>query len=201
MSSRNLVLRSLVAGVLLCGVPAVAFPQVTLADDEDEWEVVVDSVEEEVIEMDSVMPVHTIADAFRQMPDSLLPYLSRNNRLDFIDYMESKMKAEVTNKLGGISEMTALTDDSLSIRMSASLRVDALLLHLDEPVDDISQCIAFIETFLTDSLYGESVIRLYTVYWQPITRELPFNEAQRKRLERLNLQNILKWDENILNNS
>ena len=28
-------------------------------------------------------------DVFKQMPDSLLPYLSKNNRLDFIDFMES----------------------------------------------------------------------------------------------------------------
>ena len=40
-------------------------------------------------------------DVFRLMPDSLFPTLSANNRLDMIDFMDSQMKAEVTNLLGG----------------------------------------------------------------------------------------------------
>ena len=55
----------------------------------------------------------TISEVFREMPDSLLPTLSKNNRLDMLDFMASGMKAEVTNRLGGRSEMTALTDDSM----------------------------------------------------------------------------------------
>ena len=141
-----------------------------------------------------------IRDVFKQMPASLLPTLSENNRLDMLDFMDSKMKAEVTNLTGGTSEMTALTDDSLSIRMSDALRVDMLLLNLDEPVDTIRQVIVFVETFLADSIYGESVCKTFSIDWQPVTARIPFNEAQRKRLEPLNLQNILKWREDKLNN-
>ena len=121
------------------------------------------------------------------MPDSLMPYLTGNNRLDFIDFMDSNMKASVSNQTGGNSEMTALTDDSLSIRMSDALRVDMMLM--------------IVETFLTDTIYGESVCKIYTVDWQPVTKDVPFNEAQKDRLSRLNLQNILKWDDDKLNNS
>ena len=142
----------------------------------------------------------SLKEVFKQMPDSLMPYLTQNNRLDFIDFMDSNMKAEVSNLTGGTSEMTALTDDSLSIRMSEALRVDMLLLNLDEPVDSIRQVIVFVETFLADSIYGESVCKTYSVDWQPVTKDIPFNEAQRKRLEPLNLQNILKWSEDKLNN-
>ena len=142
----------------------------------------------------------SLKEVFKQMPDSLMPYLTQNNRLDFIDFMESNMKAEVSNLTGGTSEMTALTDDSLSIRMSEALRVDMLLLDLDEPVDSIRQVIVFVETFLADSVYGESVCKTYSVDWQPVKNDIPFNEAQRKRLEPLNLQNILKWSVDKLNN-
>ena len=142
----------------------------------------------------------SLKEVFKQMPDSLMPYLSANNRLDFIDFMDSNMKAEVTNLTGGTSEMTALTDDSLSIRMSDALRVDMLLFDLDEPVDTIRQVIVFVETFLSDSIYGESVSKTFSLDWQPVTRDIPFNEAQRKRLEPLNLQNILKWSEGKLKN-
>ena len=41
---------------------------------------------------------------FKNMPDSICPLLSAVNRADFIDFLESKMKAEVTNSFGGKSE-------------------------------------------------------------------------------------------------
>ena len=48
---------------------------------------------------------------FKNMPDSICPLLSAVNRADFIDFLESKMKAEVTNSFGGKSEMTELSPD------------------------------------------------------------------------------------------
>ena len=143
----------------------------------------------------------TLRDVFRQIPDSLMPSLSVNNRLDFIDFMDSNMKASVRNRFDGISEMTALTDDSLSIRMSSALRVDMLLLRLDAPVDTILDVVVFAETFLTDSIYGETVVKFYTPDWQQITKDIPWNEIQQKRIESLNLQNILKWSKDRLNKS
>ena len=142
----------------------------------------------------------TMRDVFKQMPDSLMPYLTQNDRLDFIDFIDSDMKAEVTNMMGGVSEMTALIDDSLSIRMSDALRVDMLLFDLDVPVDTIRQVVVFVETFLTDSVYGESVCKTYSIDWQPITNPLSFNELQRKRLEQLYMQNILNWGDDKLKN-
>ena len=143
----------------------------------------------------------TLRDVFRQIPDSLMPTLSVNNRLDFIDFMDSNMKAAVRNNLGGMSEMTALTDDSLSVRMSESLRVDMLLLTLDEPVDTIRQVVVFAESFLTDSVYNQTQLRFYTPDWQLITTDLPWNDIQKKRIASISVQNILKWDVDRLNKS
>lgn len=134
-----------------------------------------------------------IRDVFKQMPDSIMPYLSANNRLDFLDFMDSNMKAEVKNRLEGTSEMTALSDDSLSIRMSEALRVDMFMMKLDVPMDSIQQVVVFVETFLTDSVYGESTIRFYTPEWQIITKTIPWNEIQQRYIEKHNLQNIPKW--------
>ena len=140
-------------------------------------------------------------EVFKQLPDSLMPYLTQNDRLDFIDFFDSNMKAEVSNRMGGYSELTALTSDSLSIRMSDALRVDMLLLALDEPIDTIRQVVVVAETFLVDSLYGETALRMYSTDWQPLMAvEIPWNAAQQKRIESLRLQNILKRDEDILNN-
>ena len=143
----------------------------------------------------------TIRDVFKSMPDSLMPYLSNNNRLDFIDFMDSNMKAEVKNQFGGNSIMTALTEDSLSIHMNHAMRVDMLLLNLDEPVDTIRQVVVLAETFVTDSVYGESCVKYYTPNWQPIYQSIPWSEIQQQRIERILLQNILKWDTDKLNKS
>ena len=143
----------------------------------------------------------TLRDVFRQVPDSLMPSLSLNNRLDFIDFLDSNMKAVVRNQLGGMSEMTALTDDSISVRMSEALRIDLLLLTLDEPIDSIQKVVVFAETFKTDSVYGETMIKFYSTDWQLITRDIPLNDIQKKRIESLSLQNILKWSIDRLNKS
>jgi len=140
-----------------------------------------------------------MSDVFKQMPDSLMPYLTTNNRLDFVDFMESHMKAEVTNIVGGVSEMTALSDDSLSIRMSEALRVDMLLLTLDEPLDSIRQVVVMAETFLVDSIYGETVCHTFSTNWLPLAdTAIHWTAAQQKRIESLKLQNILNWCEDKL---
>ena len=138
-------------------------------------------------------------DVFRQMPDSIMPYLSQNSRLDFIDFWDSDMKAEVKNALGGTSEMTTLADDSLSIRMNESLRTDLLLMKLAQPIDSMTQIVVKIETFLVDSIYGESRVNYYSTESKPLAFEPELTEVQRKRIDNHRLQNIVKKDDEVLN--
>ena len=65
-----------------------------------------------------------VREVFKAMPDSLMPYLTTNNRLDLMDFMDAKMKAAVTNLLEGQTEMTFLSDDSLCVRMSDALTIE-----------------------------------------------------------------------------
>ena len=51
-----------------------------------------------------------MSQVLKQMPDSLVPYLSENNKLDMIDFLDSKMKAEVHNLLDGKTELITLTE-------------------------------------------------------------------------------------------
>ena len=141
-----------------------------------------------------------IRDVFKQMPDSLMPYLTQNNRLDFLDFLDSNMKAEVRNRFGGTSEMTGLSEDSLSIRMSSSLRTDLFLMPLSVPVDSVSSAVVMVETFLTDSVHGQSRVSYFTPEWKQLSVIPPLSEAQQKRIQACFLQNILKKDEEIVNN-
>ena len=140
----------------------------------------------------------TLRDVFRQMPDSLMPTLTQNNRLDFLDFIDAGMKAEVKNRLGGTSVMTALTADSLSLQVSPALRVDMLLLPLAEPIDSMNQVVVVGETFLADSVNGETAVRYFSTDWKLIPTP-PLSEIQQKRIDGLKLQTILKWDNDVLN--
>lgn len=111
----------------------------------------------------------TMSELFKAMPDTLLPYLSTNNRLDMIDFIEAKMKAEVTNLLDGKTEMTALTHDSLSIRMNGVLRIDMKLEHVAEPVDSSTQVIRVLRTYQLNENQTERIADVYSAVWRKLS--------------------------------
>ena len=105
-------------------------------------------------------------DVFLQMPDSLLPYLTENNRLDFLDFMDSNMKAEVRNELGGKSEMLALSNDMIVLQVSRSLKVEMRLLPVTEAVDSCQQVVCVVSTYGVDA--PESKVEVFSARWNPV---------------------------------
>ena len=136
-----------------------------------------------------------IQDVFKQMPNSVLPTLSENNRLDMLDFMASNMKAEVTNRLGGKSEMTVLTDSTLTIRVSDALTVELLLLR-SEYTDKNLLCL--IETFGRDSLSLDSQVRFFTPSWERLNEPPQLSVSDQNTISSKKVQTILKRDEEIL---
>ena len=139
----------------------------------------------------------TIKTLFREMPDSIIPYLSKNNRLDFIDFMESGMKSEVTNSFGGKSLMTALTDDSISIRLNEACQLDLLLLTATHDVDSCRQVIAVVRTVGRENDIRESEApQFFTVNWRQLTAAPALTADSKKRLHSctkpLNILNLLE---------
>lgn len=57
---------------------------------------------------------------FIEMPDTLLPLLTANDRWDMIDFWDAGMATPVTNRLDGESRITMLTDDYLALELSRS---------------------------------------------------------------------------------
>ena len=121
---------------------------------------------------------------FKEMPDSLMPYLSRNNRLDMVDFMEANMKAEVTNLLEGKSCMTALTSDSLSIRMNDVLQVEIRLFPSDEVADSSKQMIRVRRIYTINKNQTASIVDIYDAAWQ-LLRSYVEQSALLKREESL----------------
>ena len=107
-----------------------------------------------------------IRDLLKSMPDSVIPYLTENNRLDMIDFMESNMDAVVTNSLGGKSQLLKLTDQYASIKLSEASSVAMRLLDVSTPVDSLPQILCLVRTYGTD--IRESSIEFYSLAWRPL---------------------------------
>ena len=105
-------------------------------------------------------------DVISQMPDTLAPALSKNNRLDCIDFLASNMKAEVNNMLGGKSELQRMTDNYAQFLLSDGLRMQLRLLDTNQEVDGARQLICMVQTYGGD--VRESVVRFFSVQWNEL---------------------------------
>lgn len=102
-------------------------------------------------------------DFFASAPDSLFSLLSKNNRLDCIDFMENNIAARVKNLLDQNSEMKVLTEDYLMMEMSPKGRVELLLLN-DSVICMISTCKGPAE---------DSRVAFYNERWEKIEMAAP----------------------------
>lgn len=98
----------------------------------------------------------TLRDAFASMPDSLVPTLTRNNRLDLMDFMDARMKAAVTNRLGGETLMTHFSSDSLCVRLS-----DALTIEMKMPAADTAAVVCMKRVYTTLTGERQTVLTRY----------------------------------------
>ena len=97
-------------------------------------------------------------DMFAQLPDSILPLMTRNNRLDCIDFIENGMEARVKNKFNDQVVLEALTEDFLLIRTSESSTVEMKLMPLGS---DTLICVN--RTYLGPT--EDSEVKLYNTNW------------------------------------
>lgn len=103
---------------------------------------------------------------FVNMPDSLSPLLTKVNREDCIDFLESKMKAQVENRFGKKSEMTDLSKDYIRMQMSSQSIWQMKVLALN----DSTNVICTVSTACAPAC--DSSVRFYTDGWKPLTESL-----------------------------
>jgi len=123
-------------------------------------------------------------DVFAAMPDSVLPMVTKNNRLDCIDFIENNMEARVRNKVDEYVTLEALTPDYARFRTSAVAVLEMKLLPArvsatapaPSPADS-SASSPFILCVVTTVQVGEentsrrledSTIRFYHTDWMPL---------------------------------
>lgn len=100
---------------------------------------------------------------FIGMPDSIIPLMSRTNREDCADFIDAGMKACVTNRLDGKSEMLQLTSDYLKIKMSECSFLQMKLL----PMTSGDTVVCVINTLCAEAC--DSRIRFFTKDWADVS--------------------------------
>ena len=112
--------------------------------------------------------IFCVASAFAQdmksvfvaMPDSITPLLTKVNREDFIDFLDSNMKAEVKNRFGNVAEMNVLTDDYTLVQTSEVGTLELKLL----PVNDSTKVVCMVRTVCASAC--DSDVRFYSSDWK-----------------------------------
>lgn len=108
----------------------------------------------------------TMRELFVSLPDSvILPQLSKINREDCVDFLDSKMDAVITNRFDGKSQLDTLTSDYLHLTLSSMSTVEMKLF----PTSDSTRVICWVQTYGNDSTIKESIVRFFSTDW----RELP----------------------------
>ena len=113
----------------------------------------------------------TMREAFANAPDEVFPLLTRNNRLDCLDFAEGNVKMEVKNKADGQTRIDSLTQDYLRLLMTPRSRVELRLLPA---TDQQPQRICMIHTYMGPA--PDSQVTIYDTQWKrlgEVTRPAP----------------------------
>ena len=103
-----------------------------------------------------------IRDIYAEAPDSIFPLLTKNNRLDQIDFRENNMKADVKNKFEDHSELLVLSERYLKLQLSKHCLVEMRLLN------DSTFCI--VQTYNAPA--SDSQIRFFDTSWNELSQTI-----------------------------
>lgn len=108
---------------------------------------------------------------WKSVPDTVVPGIDRVRRLEMLDLVDYRVKAEVNNRLGTTSVMDTVTADYLHITLSKSCDMSMRLL----PTAEGDTLICMLTTFKAPE--AESTICFYDLDWQRMDNAsyLPFS--------------------------
>lgn len=128
---------------------------------------------------DSVSAQLCMRDVFAQLPDSVLPLMTKNNRLDCIDFIENDMEARVKNLFDDKVVLDSLTDDFLSLSTSEGSYVEMKLF-----AEGADSFICVNRTYLGQA--ADSEVKIYDLSWNFV-----------RRVARPDVREFLKTSESI----
>lgn len=106
------------------------------------------------------------------MPDSVMPLLTKNNCLDFLDFYDCGMEAIVSNRVDGKSRMDTLTEDFVCINYTRTTDVRMKLLMINDTVDVLCM-VTTVKAQVDDSRMA-----FFDSGWQPLDMKAYITEPE-----------------------
>ena len=99
----------------------------------------------------------SLREVWIEMPDSILPYLSKSQRTELADYIEMKAEPSVLSTFGDSVRIERMTNNYLLLRANEATRLEIKLLD--------NNTLALVQTWMAPA--AESKLRLFNLQWQP----------------------------------
>lgn len=121
--------------------------------------------------MAMAMEARPMREIWTSLPDSLLPYVDRNHRLEMVEFIDMNLNGDVDNLFGGKSEMDTITTDyiGLTLSQSSSMQIKRL------PVAGGDSLLCVVKTYLGPA--AESEVAFYHQDWTPASVMLSLDSA------------------------
>ena len=104
----------------------------------------------------------SMAEIWKAMPDSLMPYVDRKHRIEMVEFIGMGLKGDVDNLFGSKSTMDTLTSNFIQVRASEAMMMQVK--RLPRPSGDSIICVVC--TWFGPAM--SSKIQIYTEDWQPV---------------------------------
>lgn len=123
-----------------------------------------------LIALSATAQAREIRSVWKSMPDSVVVAIDKVRRLEMLDLVDYKVKAEVSNRLGSHSVMDTITSNYLHIMVSKASELSMRLL----PTADGDTLVCMVYTYKAPK--PESKISFYSLDWQQLdaSKYLPF---------------------------
>lgn len=99
----------------------------------------------------------SLREVWIEMPDSILPYLSKSQRTELADYVEMKAEPAVLSTFGDSVRIERMTNNYLLLRANEATRLEIKLLD--------NNTLALVQTWMAPA--AESKLSLFNLQWQP----------------------------------
>ena len=108
----------------------------------------------------------SLREVWIEMPDSVLPYLSKSQRTELVDYVDMKADPAVLNAFGDSVRIERMTNNYLLVKASKVTRLEIKLLD--------NNTLALVQTWKAP--VAESKLSLFNLQWQPKEAVVVYNE-------------------------
>ncbi len=111
----------------------------------------------------------SMEEIWNSIPDSIIPYIDRNHRLEMTEFIKMGLTGDVDNMLSGKSIMDTITTDYIHLTLNGSTTMELKRL----PYIDGDSMICVVTTWSGPE--KESDVRFYTQLWQHVDLPLAFD--------------------------